>query len=179
MGAWNGWYHVSSSTYGVWLPGDPRGFRTRHHREHVDGDYRNPPPKGRYDALHERSRRLMKYAPVHLTRPQRRLAVEAIVEKVQELELEVLVASVDAVHYHLLGRFADGEVRTPVGRAKKHTWHLLVERGFTGKSWARGCHVRRIADRSHQLNAYQYICEHVEKGAYVWTFKDGVIEPDA
>ncbi len=45
-------YHVTWSTYGSWLPGDPRGFRTRGHRLHVDGDYRNPPPKGKYTGLH-------------------------------------------------------------------------------------------------------------------------------
>src|SRR3954468_9029001 len=40
---WNNWYHCMGNTYGTWLPGDPRGFRTRLHREHVEGDYRNPP----------------------------------------------------------------------------------------------------------------------------------------
>ena len=36
---WNDWYHVMCHTYGTWLPGDPKGFRTRHHREQVEGDY--------------------------------------------------------------------------------------------------------------------------------------------
>ena len=43
------WRHVVISTHGNWLPGDPRGFRTRHHLEHVEGDYRNPPTPGIYD----------------------------------------------------------------------------------------------------------------------------------
>jgi hypothetical protein len=42
------WYHSITSTYGAWLYGDERGFRTRHHREHVDGDYKSPPPRGLY-----------------------------------------------------------------------------------------------------------------------------------
>ena len=41
MPAWNHWYHCTAHTYGTWLRGDPRGWRARHHREHVDGDYRN------------------------------------------------------------------------------------------------------------------------------------------
>jgi hypothetical protein len=45
MSAWRDWYHVTGSTYGAWLPGDPRGFRTRHHRQHVEGDYKDPPPR--------------------------------------------------------------------------------------------------------------------------------------
>ena len=53
-------------TYGTWLPGDPKGFRTRHHREHIEGDYRNPPPKGIYEGLHECAKRSMKRDPVFL-----------------------------------------------------------------------------------------------------------------
>jgi hypothetical protein len=36
------WYHIIETTYGAWLYGDQRGFRTRHHREHVDGDDKRP-----------------------------------------------------------------------------------------------------------------------------------------
>lgn len=36
---WNSWYHVTIHVYGSWLRGDPRGWRSRHHREHADGDY--------------------------------------------------------------------------------------------------------------------------------------------
>ena len=50
MGAWNGWYHVNGNTYGTWLPGDERGWRSRHHKVHVNGDYKNPPPPGAHDA---------------------------------------------------------------------------------------------------------------------------------
>jgi len=49
---WNRWFHCIGGTYGSWLLGDPGGFRTRHHREHVEGDYRNPPPEGIYESRH-------------------------------------------------------------------------------------------------------------------------------
>ena len=42
------WFHCISTTYGAWLYGDARGFRTRHHREHIVGDYRSPPPIEKY-----------------------------------------------------------------------------------------------------------------------------------
>ena len=71
MPPWDDWYHVMGHTYGTWLPGDPKGFRTRDHREHVEGDYRNPPPKGMYDGLHEAAKRAMKREPVFLNREQR------------------------------------------------------------------------------------------------------------
>lgn len=44
--AWNAWYHVLTNTYGTWLRGDRRGWRERHHRKHVEGDYKNPPKPG-------------------------------------------------------------------------------------------------------------------------------------
>jgi len=34
---WNDWYHVVSHVYGSWLRGDPRGWRSVNHREHVEG----------------------------------------------------------------------------------------------------------------------------------------------
>jgi hypothetical protein len=49
------WIHFVETVYGAWLYGDARGFRTRHHREHVEGDYKNPPPAGMYDARRRRS----------------------------------------------------------------------------------------------------------------------------
>ena len=63
---WNHWYHCTASTYGTWLRGDPRGWRARHHREHVEGDYRNPPPPGTYAPMLAQSKKLMKRPAVHL-----------------------------------------------------------------------------------------------------------------
>src|SRR5438067_13048428 len=68
---WNNWYHITIHVYGSWLRGDPRGWRSRHHREHVDGDYKNPPPKGKYDNLYELSKALMKRDPVKIQRELR------------------------------------------------------------------------------------------------------------
>ena len=75
---WNGWYHVMDRTYGTWLPGDPRRFRTRHRRFHVEGDYRTHPPPGTHLELHDRSKRLMKRDPVFLDTVQRRRALEEL-----------------------------------------------------------------------------------------------------
>jgi hypothetical protein len=60
------WFHLTTHTYGVWLYGDPRGFRTRHHREHIEGDYKNPPPPGKYADKLQRSKESLKQDPVKL-----------------------------------------------------------------------------------------------------------------
>jgi hypothetical protein len=66
---WNFWYHVGGNTKSTWLHGDRRGFRTRHHREHIEGDYRHPPPRGMCDQ-ESRIARASESPPVILDREQ-------------------------------------------------------------------------------------------------------------
>lgn len=174
MRGWNGWYHVDGHTYGTWLPGDPRGWREKRHKKHVEGDYRNPPPDGSGVGLHEHSRSLLKQPPVYLEPAQREVAGRALVEMLVQQGIEVLSVSLDAVHYHILGRFAGGEVRRAVGRAKKHAYYRLRERWEVGKVWQRLCKVTPIADRAHQVRVFGYIRDHGKEGAWTWTFRDGI-----
>ena len=175
MRAWRGWYHVNGNTYGTWLPGDPRGWRSRHGKVHVDGDYHNPPPAGGGDARLRRSRRLMKRPPVYLASKQRRVAVEALVGRLLLERYDLLAAAVTNVHYHILARFPDDEVRQPVGRAKKHASHELGKLGLPGTVWAVRCRPWPIQDRAHQLNTFHYIVDHIHQGGAVWTFRDGLL----
>ena len=174
MEAWNGWYHVDCHTYGTWLPGDPRGWREKRHRKHVTGDYHNPPPKGTGDLMHQRAHQALKQAPVHLDRSQREIAGRALVEMLVSQQIEVLAVSLDSIHFHVLARFPDKQVRPPVGRAKKHAYHCLRDRGRTGKLWERKSHVTPITGRKHQVNVFRYITGHKQQGAWVWTFREGL-----
>jgi REP element-mobilizing transposase RayT len=169
--AWNGWYHVTVHVYGSWLRGDPRGWRARHHREHVEGDYKNPPPAGMYDNLFELSKALMKRDPVRIAAELRQFVADAIAEKLQQDGIEVLIASIDATHLHVLARFPDHNPRHWIGRAKKHASHSVRQHGLRteeGGLWAKRCHAEPIADRPHELRAFGYILKHVKKGARVW-----------
>jgi hypothetical protein len=106
--AWNGWYHINGNTYGTWLRGDPRGWRARHHREHVEGDYRNPPPAGTYDRVHALSKRLMAKAdraPVYLSVEARSLARDVMTDSLLAHGVELVAFALDSHHYHLLARF--------------------------------------------------------------------------
>src|ERR1700722_14324129 len=89
--AWNSWFHCMSNTYGTWLRGDPRGWRSRNHREHVDGDYRSPPPRGKYKIMHDRSKSLMKRDRVLLNKTTARTALNAVVECLIGDGIEVVV----------------------------------------------------------------------------------------
>ncbi len=102
---WRHWCHVMGNTYGTWLPGDDRGFRTRHHRDHVQGDYKQPPPEGKYRKEQAASQHAMKRPPVILTIEQRRLACRAMVERLLREQVEVVEWVVTEKHFHGLARF--------------------------------------------------------------------------
>jgi hypothetical protein len=170
------WFHCTTHTYGAWLHGEARGFRTRHHREHIEGDYKNPPPEGKYAYKLERSKKLMTQDAVSLEPEWRAIIGAALVEKLQELDVQLLCLSMSSTHAHLLGKMPPGPVpRQLVGLAKKHAKFVCNEKGWEGKLWAVRSKPNPIKDRPHQLNTYYYILRHINEGAWVWDFRRGVI----
>ena len=166
------WFHITTHTYGAWLYGDERGFRTRHHREHVEGDYKNPPPAGMYDKKLARSRRLLKQEPVILSPEWRVIIGEALVEKLLVLGAQLLALSVSSQHCHFLAKMPPGPIpRKWSGQAKKHAHFIADEKGWKGLLWAVRGKVTPIKDRNHQLNAFDYILRHANEGAWVWDFR--------
>ena len=167
---WNNWYHLMGHTYGSWLPGDPRGFRTQRHREHIHGDYKSPPRKGVYDGLHKHSKSALKRQPVYLNRQQRAHAVRFMVESLERRKIEVIIASVDALHFHILARVRDRRVEHWIGIAKRETSHYMKEAGIgvPGGLWATRAKSQPIKDRQHQLATVRYILAHRTKGAAIW-----------
>ena len=106
-GPWNDWYHVTVSTYGAWLPGDPRGWRSRHHREHVDGDYQYPPPPGKYDTLHRAATKSMKRQPIVLPAEIRATVMKTLRDALQHYGVTIAVIAVAAntrMYWRNLGR---------------------------------------------------------------------------
>jgi hypothetical protein len=195
---WRNWFHCSGSTYGTWLPGDPRGWRSRHHREHVEGDYKHPPSTGTYDEIYARSKRSMRREEVLLDWGHRVVACREMARTLLLHEVELIDLSVGAAHYHILARFTPvGRERSPglripglprnsridtyellkraarhyVGLAKKNTARALSDAGLVprGGVWAVRGSLKAINDRQHQPNVVQYIRGHAAAGAAVWS----------
>ncbi len=103
-GAFDDWYHCTSHTYGAWLPGDRRGHRERHHREHVEGDYRHP-PTAPDEAKRRRALQDMKRGRIILTPEARRHAATFLVEALHHHGIAFAELAVAATHLHLLARF--------------------------------------------------------------------------
>lgn len=171
------WFHLTSHTYGAWLPGDARGFRTRHHREHVEGDYKNPPPPGEYAERLARSRRLLVQEPVTLDPEWRPVVGAAVRDRLTGLGAEVLAVAMGATHLHVQARLPAQLARARLGYAKRHAWFEARDRGWNGHLWASRSKAIPIRDRRHQLNVFNYILRHADEGAWVWSFRDAA--PDA
>jgi hypothetical protein len=163
------WCHVTITTYGNWLPGDPRGFRTWDHREHVEGDYKSPPKEDYSERLAANKRR-QRSRPTVLTVEQREIVCLAIRERLAMLDVLVVCVAMGRCHGHVLAKFPLGDAREPIGVAKRHAWYCLREIGWSGRLWAKRCGVKSIHDRKHQLNVYRYILEHEREGAFVWAW---------
>jgi hypothetical protein len=171
-----------ANTYGSWLRGDPRGYRERHHRRHIDGDYRHPPEKGTYKRILRRSQDSMKRDPVRLEREVRKVALRAFVDCLVGDGVVVLVACLGATHLHVLAQFKDNPPRQRVGWAKfeatKKVKEFINAHGAamgislnlkTGEGlWGKRSECRPIKDRAHRLNALNYIADHWKQGAVVW-----------
>jgi len=176
---WNGWYHHTAHTFGSWLRGDPRGWRTRNHREHVGGDYKKPPEAGTWEWLFAYSKHLMKRDAVTLDWKLRAFVLHCVVAKLLADGVEVLVASLDSRHLHVLARYPKVPPRYALGYAKKYATQMLKAHGLAvgfnlqlGQGiWAKRSHPEPIADRKHQLFAFDYILKHANRGSVLWHYR--------
>jgi|SRR5579884_787230 len=165
------WFHIILTAYGAWLYGDGRGFRTRHHREHVEGDYKNPPPRGMYADKEAKSEASLKQEPVAWSPEWRAVIGGALVARLQHLGAFVLCAAVSRQHVHILAKLPRSQARAWSGLAKKHAWFTARERGWVGKMWSKRGKQSPVRDRRHQLNVYWYILGHEKEGAWIWCWK--------
>ena len=183
--------HCTGSTYGTWLRGDPRGWRARHHREHIEGDYRSRPAPGTYDEMFERSKALMKRLGVVLEWKARVVACRVMVEALRYHEVPVKDLCVGARHWHALAQFfpidvetwficemmgdTDRDPRRLMGIAKKESARALSREGLVapGGVWAGGCGRRYIKNEWHFNTVSKYIPDHVKQGAAVYSLLFG------
>ncbi len=166
------WWFVTWSTYGWWLPGDPRGFQTRRGREYVPPPARYAGPSERpYDAAQYRgrwryARRLCPEA-VRLTPEEQQLALDAVVNDIGQLQVAPRILGFGATHVHLVAKFGLLKIRPTVGRWKSHATRALPNPGTRRRVWAEGCHMKSLTDEEAFNNAVNYVRDHVNEGALI------------
>jgi REP element-mobilizing transposase RayT len=164
------WRHVVISTANSWLPGEPRGFRSRDHKIHSSGDYRNPPPAGEHAGLFRYSKKISG-EPIVIPGDLRPEIGKAILRKLEDQGYQVLVLSVAATHAHVLVELPshDGDVRHVVGQCKAVSSHAVRAR-LPGRVWGHGGKFKPVDDIDHQRNAFHYIL--TQEGAWIWSFRE-------
>jgi len=165
------WHHVVLTTYGAWLYGDPRGFRTRHHRQHVEGDYKSPPEED-YSRLEIHVRQSLSQPPVHLSVGEREMVGGLLRNRLIQLRSWVLCCAVASQHVHLLVKMPPSESRRLIGLAKKHATFELRSTGRSGKLWGVRSKSILVRSREHQRRTYHYILRHAEHGAWTGVWKE-------
>jgi hypothetical protein len=171
------WWLVTWTTYGTWLPGDPRGFQTWRGREQVP-----PPPRYAktgepvYDPLqyrghYETASAAMVEEPVHLNVKEQRTAVQAIVAECEVIPFTPSILAVANAHVHLLVRIGSYSLRIATGRLKAAATRRLHEDGFPQqKVWCQGCHPKSKDTPAEIRSAFEYVRRHETEGAivYIW-----------
>ena len=175
------WWFITCTTFGTWLPGDPRGFQTWRGRRYV------PPPK-RYAKPGEQTYCAVDYTDeyqatmdalsegsVHLSTEQRNLAVGAIVADVAETTVYPAILSLGDVHLHFLAKFGSLRIRATMGRFKAAATDELHQHGLESKRvWTRGCHMKSKPTRDESITAFRYIRRHKAEDCVVHIWEENI-----
>ncbi|MGB7157172.1 MAG: hypothetical protein WBD40_03835 [Tepidisphaeraceae bacterium] len=105
-------------------------------------------------------------------RDLREIVVRAFVAKLRDLGYRVIVVSASGRHVHALVQLPDNraDVRRIIGKCKQRASHALRD-VLPGSIWAAGGEYKRIKDRSHHENAFNYIRTKQGPDALVWSIR--------
>jgi hypothetical protein len=150
------WWHNILSTHGSWLPGNPRGFRSRKHRIHSSGDYKNPPPAGEHAELHKYH--LKRIKKIVLAAADREPVGRALWLRAEELGHRMRTIAVSFTHAHMLVEMSDDHevMKNQVGDCKREASIAVGER-YPGGIWARLGDFNRVKARGYWDNCHDYI----------------------
>ncbi|MFO0864971.1 MAG: hypothetical protein U0744_10020 [Gemmataceae bacterium] len=153
------------STYRSWLPGDKRGFRSRDHKIHSSGDYKEPPPLDEHAGL--RAFHAKDGSKVVIPFDVKELLGRKILAKFEKLDLRINAVSVSSTHSHWLAELpADRtEAKRVVGEIKAIAGQA-VRKLIPGGIWARGAKLTPVDAPRYQRNVYFYIIR--QDDAWVW-----------
>lgn len=168
------WRHVTVSTYGSWLPGDPRGWRSKKHKKHSGGDYKSPPPRGEHAGLHNYSKGLSGKSVV-ISRQMRPVVGRKILHKLIKLSHRILALSVAGMHVHMLVEPPSDlkAARKEIGLCKSASSHA-IRKELPGRVWATDGDFEPVDGPQHERRVYRYILN--QTGAWIWCYRDPVPE---
>ena len=149
-----------------WIPADERGFRSRGHRIHSSGDYKNPPPENEHEGLRRWVNDHITGEPVRLNDEQCAAVGAAFVEKLHRMHCTVIVLACGPSHLHVEFEPTEENVMRQLGKAKQFA--SLKCPNHSGQLWAELSEVISIKDDNHANEVFGYIDEHRAEGAWIW-----------
>ncbi|MFH1422588.1 MAG: transposase [Planctomycetota bacterium] len=166
---------ITWTTHNYWLPGDTRGFRTRHAKQYI------PPParfakKGepiynpkQYKALLEFHRLNAKPA-VMLNEHQKQVTADSLIGTAI-LSARECITAVGTYHVHVYVDLNDDmTIAEFCRRAKTNSSRTLSKFGLKGKVWARKYHAKRISDNDLERTR-RYVISHKNQKAVIVKFQ--------
>jgi hypothetical protein len=161
-----------TANLGQWLPGDDRGFRSRHHKVHSSGDYRHRPPRGKHACLERHARKSLNQPPVRLGVGQRGLVGELILHWCRSKAIRLAAVAVASAHSHLFVELPVNGPAATVGKLKRYCSTEATRRDTALPStlFARGGDPVEVRSAAHAVALLPYVVEkHARQGAWVWS----------
>ena len=143
-------YMLTWTTYGVWLQGDSRGWV----KDGVmcEGSER----------FYRSNTEILKMDTVWLSAEERRIVRDAIVDKAEKNNLNVLAIAVRNGHVHVVLKYDERDVGEVVGVLKNAGRVALSAAGRNGRVWAKGYDKRFCFDAESLRVRMEYVLGHGE-----------------
>ncbi len=166
------WRHVVINTLNSWHHGDARGFRSRDHRIHSSGDYKNRPPIGEHAGL-LRYRKEDSGPEITIDQDLRAIVGQTLVAVLLEMNFRFLAASIADKHGHAIVELPSDlcAVKRIIGDAKRRS-SRSIKQWLPGRVWSAGGTYKMVRDRSHLKSATEYVLYDQGDDAWTWSYRD-------
>jgi hypothetical protein len=167
------WWLITWTTYGTWLPGDPRGFRTWRAQQYVAPPARyaangEPTYSARqFRALHQKN--LDACQPTVLNGRWQQIVLESLRSELDTIAVDSAIVAIAPTHVHWLARFGPLGIRPIVARLKAAATRALHGNGMdANRVWAKGCSMKSLRGQNAFDNAFAYVERHRSEGAVIY-----------
>jgi REP element-mobilizing transposase RayT len=143
-------YMITWTTYGSWLQGDNRGYVK-------DGEI-----LGRNETLRKANIKKLKNNVVELTRQERQIVRDAILNKAESLGQKLYALVVCSNHVHIVADHISESIEMVVSRYKNAARLALRANGFVARVWTRGFDKRFCFNRRQLRIKIKYVQAHRE-----------------
>ena len=141
-------YMLTWTTYGTWLQGELKGF------------VKNGKRRGENAALRKRNVQNLKGRVVKLSRNERAIVREAILDAAKRFRLKIHAIAVYSNHVRVVAEYVDVPTGVVVGRYKSAGRVALKAHGFAGRVWTKGYDKRYCFDEKALQDRIDYVRRH-------------------